>query len=426
MKDKTSDDRAQRAIPPMTGAVNLLNKLLGSDDIKTGHKARLRTVLAEITATQQRASESAAAQDAVVWQWRCPRADTDWSDCDKSLYDELRRAMGGEAGEVNKMRYEVRALYAAPVAAAPVDLDAHGLRALDNCIADLRRLLELAKDYDLDVMQMQSLETAIESMELRKVASTPAAPGIDPADPWRGLYAPELMPKLDGVDVYHVAHPDLPSWPKDEDEERGIAPLVKAQGFELEAVFGEYPEDDDEDPDYCAWLAQWQPTPPTGEHWRLVCIQDTEDGPAAFYVRPFALIDASPKGGSIPASRFELTNGQIAQLADFAGTPVAGEPLNEQDVLVIQHAEGGHSGPGLYAHHDELPEEGAIYLDGQLPDSPQDDSGAHQSIASAIAELESPHVQNNKFRMGCLGADNIDTAVRLLTALQATSAEVGS
>ena len=130
-----------------------------------------------------------------------------------------------------------------------------------------------------------------------------AAPGIDPADPWRGLYEPDKMPKLDGVNAYHVAHPDLPSWPNDEDEERGISPLVKAQGFELEAVFGEYPEDDDADPDYCAWLAQWEPTPPTGEHWRLVCIQDTEDGPAAFYVRPFALIDASPKGGSDAMAR---------------------------------------------------------------------------------------------------------------------------
>ena len=68
---------------------------------------------------------------------------------------------------------------AAPVAAAPVGLDAHGLRALDNCIRDLRRLLELADDFALDEMQMQSLETAIESMELRKVASTPAAPGFD-------------------------------------------------------------------------------------------------------------------------------------------------------------------------------------------------------------------------------------------------------
>ncbi|HBN55015.1 MAG TPA: hypothetical protein DD456_13600, partial [Stenotrophomonas sp.] len=61
-------------------------------------------------------AQPAAAQEAVVWQWRCPRADTDWSDCDKSLYDELRKAIGGEAGEMNGLRYEVRALYAAPVA----------------------------------------------------------------------------------------------------------------------------------------------------------------------------------------------------------------------------------------------------------------------------------------------------------------------
>ncbi|MGR4895401.1 hypothetical protein ACIPR8_09015 [Stenotrophomonas sp. LARHCG68] len=57
MNDKTSDDRAQRAIPAMTGAVNLLNKLLGSGDIKASHKARLRTVLAYITDMQQRESE---------------------------------------------------------------------------------------------------------------------------------------------------------------------------------------------------------------------------------------------------------------------------------------------------------------------------------------------------------------------------------
>ena len=114
---------------------------------------------------------------------------------------------------------------------------------------------------------------------------------LDPADPWRGLYDPAKMPKLDGVNLYHAAHPDLPSWPKDEDEERGVGPLVKAQGFALEAVFGEYPDDDGEEVDYCAWLASWTPDAPTGADWRLVCIQDTEEGPAAFYVRPLALID---------------------------------------------------------------------------------------------------------------------------------------
>lgn len=91
------------------------------------------------------------------------------------------------------------------------------------------------------------------------------------------------------------------------------------------------------------------------------------------------------KGGSTPAPRIELTNGQIAQLADFAGTPVAGAPLDEQDMLVIQHAEAGHSGPGLYAHYDELPDEGAIHLDGQLPDSPKGGSDWEASDADIAA-----------------------------------------
>ncbi|MDR6094944.1 hypothetical protein [Stenotrophomonas sp. SORGH_AS_0321] len=120
---------------------------------------------------------------------------------------------------------------------------------------------------------------------------SPPARAVDPQDPWRGLYSPHLMPTLDGVNLYHVAHPDLPSWPKNEDEERGIGPLITAQGFAVEVVFGEYPEDEGEEVDYCAWLASWTPEAPAGDHWRLVGIQDTEDGPAAFFVRPLALID---------------------------------------------------------------------------------------------------------------------------------------
>lgn len=125
-----------------------------------------------------------------------------------------------------------------------------------------------------------------------RMASSQPAQAVDPADPWRGLYSPELMPKLDGVNLYHAAHPDLPSWPKDEDDERGIGPLITAQGFAMTVVFGEYPDDDGEEVDYCAWLASWTPNAPAGLGWRLVCIQDTEDGPAAFYVRPLALIDS--------------------------------------------------------------------------------------------------------------------------------------
>lgn len=149
------------------------------------------------------------------------------------------------------------------------------------------------------------------------------------------------------------------------------------------------------------------------------------------------VIDASPKGGSTSAPRLELTNGQIAQLADFAGTPVAGTPLDEQDVLVIQHADGGHSGPGLYAHYDELPEEGAIYLDGQLPDSPKGGSDAESRFAFC-AKHEAFPIRTGDGRNWIMfvatdpAYPNIRAAHVAATpeaaidaALQATSAEVG-
>ncbi|HIE3891722.1 TPA: hypothetical protein ACXNG6_000215 [Stenotrophomonas maltophilia] len=123
-----------------------------------------------------------------------------------------------------------------------------------------------------------------------------SAQAVDPSDPWRGLYSPDLMPKLDGTNQYHVAHPDLPEWPKAEDEERGIGPLITAQGFAMAVVFGEYPDEETEEVDYCAWLASWTPDTPDGIGWRLVCIQDSEDGPAAFFVRPLALIDSQAVG----------------------------------------------------------------------------------------------------------------------------------
>lgn len=151
-------------------------------------------------------------------------------------------------------------------------------------------------------------------------------------------------------------------------------------------------------------------------------------------------INASPKGGSKPASRIELTNGQIAQLADFAGTPVAGAPLDEQDVLVIQHADAGHSGPGLYAHYDELPEEGAIYLDGQLSDSPKGGSDGERldfvllhmawvrekkaDSGASTFWLETQDEDENFVRLS--GPDFFRTPREAIdAAMQATSAEVG-
>lgn len=78
-----------------------------------------------------------------------------------------------------------------------------------------------------------------------------------------------------------------------------------------------------------------------------------------------------PPHEAAAAPRFALRNGQVAQLFDFGGTPPVGTPLEDQDVLVIQHAEAGHSGPGLYAHYEDHPEEGALFLNGVLPARPK-------------------------------------------------------
>ncbi len=163
----------------------------------------------------------------------------------------------------------------------------------------------------------------------------PTAQAVDPTDPWRGLYSPDLMPKLDGVNMYHVAHPDLPSWPKDEDEECGIGPLITAQGFAVEVVFGEYPDDDGEAVDYCAWLASWSPESPKGADWRLVCIQDTEDGPAAFFVRPLALIDSQAAGQSFQAGVAEWM-GQCFLASLYSNMTERGDRLLEEVLELLQ------------------------------------------------------------------------------------------
>ena len=103
------------------------------------------------------------------------------------------------------------------------------------------------------------------------------------ADPWRGLYASERMPKLDGH-TYEAWHPDLPSWP--DDREDSIAPLLAAQGFEWKVVEGDYGDEwGSLDFDPAGWLTKWEPESP-GPEWRITLIHDTEDGPAAVFVRP--------------------------------------------------------------------------------------------------------------------------------------------
>lgn len=63
-----------------------------------------------------------------------------------------------------------------------------------------------------------------------------------------------------------------------------------------------------------------------------------------------------------PIGRLQLRQGQIQQLADFAGEPIAGTAEEDQDLLQLTLGHNGHSGPGLYAHFEDVPEGGAIFL----------------------------------------------------------------
>ncbi|MTI72210.1 MAG: hypothetical protein FH747_00930 [Stenotrophomonas sp.] len=227
---------------------------------------------------QNLTTQPAAAQEAVGWQWRWLDTDNTWSEwVDGGSRKEIDARIARWKADGEDHRMQVRPLFAAPVTAAPADnLHAHLLHMLG------------AKDHEDAGRIIGELHAA--------AMRTPATPGIDPTDPWRGLYDPARMPKLDGVGDYVAAHPDLPEWP--EDDERSIAPLIRAQGFAWAAVSGDYGTDymSVDEFDTCSWLAAWKPGPPAGEGWRQVLVHDTEDGPVAVFVRPLALIDASPKG----------------------------------------------------------------------------------------------------------------------------------
>jgi hypothetical protein len=56
-------------------------------------------------------------------------------------------------------------------------LDSHGIKALERCERELQKFIELAGDYDLDEMSVQALQTAIESMQMRREGSLRAQVG---------------------------------------------------------------------------------------------------------------------------------------------------------------------------------------------------------------------------------------------------------
>lgn len=117
--------------------------------------------------------------------------------------------------------------------------------------------------------------------ELRQLQDSPKGG----SDPWRGLYAPERAPNRDEYGCFY--HPDIPSW--DDEREESIAPLLKAQGFDLQCVPGDFSDEAMEEGGERYWqeMREWNPEP-EGDGWRLVAIYDTEDGPYSMFVKPLA------------------------------------------------------------------------------------------------------------------------------------------
>lgn len=97
------------------------------------------------------------------------------------------------------------------------------------------------------------------------------------------ITAVEVVRDSDGYWI----HPDLPDF----DEDAGAYnEWLKVQSLETSFVWLESERDDH--PAFISYfenadlnISTWEPTPPDGDGWFLICISDTDDGPAACYAR---------------------------------------------------------------------------------------------------------------------------------------------
>lgn len=126
-----------------------------------------------------------------------------------------------------------------------------------------------------------------QATELLELVRNQARTVVDPADPWRGLYHPSRLPARN-ADGEILCHPDVPMWA--DGCEVSLRPLFLAQGFDLVVVEGEFSEEGIGSGVYSAAqeLHDWNPASP-GEDWRLAWLGETEDGLAAWFVRPLAI-----------------------------------------------------------------------------------------------------------------------------------------
>lgn len=126
-----------------------------------------------------------------------------------------------------------------------------------------------------------------QATELLELVRNQTRTVVDPADPWRDLYHPSRLPARN-ADGEILCHPDVPAWA--DGRETSLRPLFLAQGFDLVVVEGEFAEEGIGSGVYnsAQELHDWHPEAP-GKDWRLVWLGETEDGLAAWFVRPLAI-----------------------------------------------------------------------------------------------------------------------------------------
>ena len=106
------------------------------------------------------------------------------------------------------------------------------------------------------------------------------------------MFEPEKLPAPDEMGFFF--HPDIPG----EDESDDVRALCLALGFDAAGVAMEddAPALSDEwaEAEDMTAPTRWTPTPPNGDGWTLVAKYDTEDGPAAMFVRPNVEVRRGP------------------------------------------------------------------------------------------------------------------------------------
>ncbi|HFK2947309.1 TPA: hypothetical protein ACGY8F_002267 [Stenotrophomonas maltophilia] len=135
-----------------------------------------------------------------------------------------------------------------------------------------------------------------QATELLELVRNQTRTVVDPADPWRGMYHPSRLPARN-ADGEILCHPDVPMWA--DGREVSLLPLFLAQGFDLVVVEGEFSEEGIGSGVYSAAqeLHDWNPEAP-GEDWRLAWLGETEDGLAAWFVRPLAIAAMHARNGA--------------------------------------------------------------------------------------------------------------------------------